>query len=391
MNRAVCLLAWTCIATTLLAGQVPRDSASLVTRLGADTLAVERFSRAGQRVEAEVVLRVPRTTRTRYVLELSPANELQRLESVTTHPQTGAVSRRETVTRAGDSLRIETVTDSATRVRTVAADNAALPFIDMVHWPFEVAFVRLRASGQTAAPVPLVSGSRVTDFPFAFHGADSATLTHPQRGTMRLRVDKAGRLLALDAGATTRKLIVERRPWVSLDALSLRWAAADAAGKSLGALSGRGGGTTAVHGATITLDFGTPAKRGREIWGGLVRYGELWRTGANAATGFVTDRDLVLGSGKDTLAVPAGAYTLFSIPARDGGVLIVTRQTGQAGTAYDSTHDLGRVKLVARPLAEPVELFSITATEDGPPPRGVLRIQWDRTELVVPFRTKAAG
>jgi hypothetical protein len=84
--------------------------------------------------------------------------------------------------------------------------------------------------------------------------------------------------------------------------------------------------------------------------------------------------------------VPAGRYTLFSIPDRDSGVLIVNRQTDQAGTAYDASRDLGRVRLVARPLAEPVEVFTIAANPEGA--GGVLRLQWDRTELVAPFRVK---
>ncbi len=353
------------------------DSASFVTRLGNDTLAVERFRRSGRTVEADVVLRVPRTTQTRYVLELSPTGDLVRLESMT-------AGRRDVTTRVGDSLRIVTETDSGQRVRTVAAPASVLPFIDMVHWPFEVALTRLRAAGAPSAAVPLLSGSRPSDFPFAFVGRDSATITHPNRGTMRLRVDAAGRLMTLDAAATTRKLIVERGPWMPLDGFATRWAANDAAGKSAGALSGRGGGPTKAAGATITLDYGTPAKRGREIWGALVKFGELWRTGANAATGFVTDRNLILGSGDTQLAVPAGAYTLFSVPEREGGLLIINLQTGQAGTAYDASQDLGRVPMQARPLPETVELFTITVTEEKS--GGWLRIQWDRTELVVPFR-----
>jgi hypothetical protein len=113
----------------------------------------------------------------------------------------------------------------------------------------------------------------------------------------------------------------------------------------------------------------------------------VWRTGANEATHFETDRDLVFGTGSDTLAVPAGRYTLFSVPERDGGWLIINRETGQAGTAYDSTKDLGRVRLVARPLSAPVETFTIRAeTEAG---ANLLRLQWDNAERVVPFRVRA--
>jgi hypothetical protein len=100
----------------------------------------------------------------------------------------------------------------------------------------------------------------------------------------------------------------------------------------------------------------------------------------------VTDRSLILGTGDSQLAVPAGSYTLFSVPERDGGILIVNRETGQAGTAHDPTKDLGRVALQARPLPETVELFTIRVVEDGGGTGGWLRLQWDRTELVVPFR-----
>lgn len=369
------------LSVLAIAQQAPPDSASFVTRLGSDTLVVERFVyRSPTRIEAEVLLRVPRTTRTRYVLELSPAGELARFEAQ-------APNRRETIVRSGDSLRIVVETDSGRRERTVAADPRTLPFIDMVHWPYEIALLRLRASGAAESRVPLLAGQRPADFAFAAVGADSMTITHPTRGTMRLRVDRQGRLLGLDAGATTRKLVVERRPWMALEPLAARWTADDAAGRSVGALSGRAQVKGVVAGATITVDHGTPAKRGRAIWGALIPYGQVWRTGANQATHFTTDRPLVLGTGAAALSVPAGAYTLFSIPERDGGLLIVSRQTGQAGTAYDPAHDLGRVPLAARPLDEPVELFTIAVTET--PTGGLLRLQWDRSELVVPFTATA--
>ncbi|MFN2564215.1 MAG: DUF2911 domain-containing protein [Gemmatimonadaceae bacterium] len=368
------------------------DSASFVTRLGVDTVAIERVVYAPRRVEADVLLRVPRTTRTRYVLDLSSGGELTRLEAVTTDPRapTGTPARREVITRLGDSLRVETEADGQPRTRTAAAqDPRVLPFVDIVHWPFELTFTRARATGQPQGVQPLLTGARVQNFPVADLGPDSMTITHPLRGTMRVRVDSRGRLLALDAGATTRKLLVERRPWMgmeAIEALASRWAGQDAAGRSLGALSSRAQMSATIAGARLTADYGTPLKRGREIWGGLVPFGQVWRTGANQATHFTTDKDLVLGSGADTLVVPAGRYTLFSIPDRDGGVLIVNRQTDQAGTAYDVTRDLGRVRLTARPLAETVEVFTIAANPEGA--GGVLRLQWDRTELVTPFRVR---
>lgn len=371
-----------------LAAQRP-DSAAFVTRLGDDTLAIERFVRTGRWVDADVVLRVPTTLRTRYRLELAPNGELARLEATTADPRAGSGTpvRREVITRAGDSLRIETTTDGPARTRTVAAPGATLPFIDMVHWPYEIALVRAKGAGGLTRTQPLLTGGRVSEFALAAVGADSVTITHPFRGTMRARVDAMGRLLGLDAAGTTRKLVLERRPWMDVDALVSRWAELDASGRSLGALSGRGGDTVRVGAATLSVDFGRPAKRGREIWGELVPFGQVWRTGANQATHLATDRDLVLGAGADTLVVPAGRYTLFSIPDAAGGVLIVNRQTGQNGTAYDPARDLGRVRLTSRTLDESVELFTIRI-EPATGARGELKVIWDRREMAVGVRVR---
>src|ERR687896_518035 len=122
-----------------------RDSAVFVTRLGSDTLVVERVIRSPQRVEAEVAMRVPRTSRTVYVLQLSPSGMLERMEATTfdTTGSGGTPARREIITRAGDSLRIETTAGDQSRTRTLRAEPHVLPFIDMVHWPYEIALVRL--------------------------------------------------------------------------------------------------------------------------------------------------------------------------------------------------------------------------------------------------------
>jgi hypothetical protein len=323
------------------------------------------------------------------MLDLSPAGQLTRLSSRPIDGSGAPLGPGQVVERNGDSLRISATVDGQPQIRTVAATDAGtLPFIDMVHWPYELVLMRARAGGGMKTTQPLLTGSRVSPFDINVLNADSMSITHPSRGTMFVRVDHRGRLIGLDAAGTTRKLIVERRAWNAVDpaAALVRWSALDAAGRSVGALSGRGRDTVRVAGATISLDYGTPAKRGREIWGRLVPYGAVWRTGANEATHISTDRDLVLDPQGAALVVPAGRYTLFSIPTAEGGTLIVNRQTGQTGTAHDAKQDLGRVPLTARSLAAPVELFTILATEKAP--GGELRIQWDQRELVVPFSVR---
>jgi hypothetical protein len=200
-----------------------------------------------------------------------------------------------------------------------------------------------------------------------------------------VQVDAQGRLLSLDAAGTTRKVIVSRVPWLDVEGPATRWAQADREGRGIGELSGRGREEATVAGARILVDYGQPQRRGRDIFPGVVRWGQVWRTGANRATHFSTDRALVLGDGTGTITVPAGEYTLFSIPEADGGWLIVNRQTGQNGTAYDSAQDLGRVRMRRATVREPVEVFTIRA-ETVCGDAGVLRLSWDTSEFTVPLR-----
>ena len=138
-----------------------------------------------------------------------------------------------------------------------------------------------------------------------------------------------------------------------------------------------------IGAAHLVVDYGRPSKRRREIFGGLVPYDALWRTGANEATHFRTDRDLKIG----TLRVPRGTYTLWTIPARDGWTLIVNRQTGQWGTDYDKARDLGRTRMTVATLSEPLEQFAI-AIERAPDGSGLLIMRWDTTQASVPIHVE---
>jgi hypothetical protein len=373
-------------AVPRLPGQQP-ETGALVTVLGNDTVAVERWTRTGGRIDAEAAVRSPRTVLRRFTLELSPSGALRSWDDATLDAANPGARplRTETIRRTGDGWRRTVMAgDSIDSTALVGLDSLMLPWVDLVHWPFELATRRVVARG--GSEQTFVAGGRPLRYAVARDG-ERVTLTHPLRGPSVARVDARGRLLSLDAAGTTRKVVVTRVASVDVRGAALRWAAADRAGRGLGELSGRGADTTEVAGARIVLDYGTPSARGRRIWGGIVPWGQVWRTGANRATHIRTSRPLVLGTGADTVAVPAGEYTLFSVPAETGGLLIVNRQTNQAGTSYDAARDLGRVPLTRRALAEPVERLTLRVTPEGGA-GGLLRIQWADAEMVVPFRVR---
>src|SRR5271170_4030488 len=107
-------------------------------------------------------------------------------------------------------------------------------------------------------------------------------------------------------------------------------------------------------GKTVHVDYSSPRMRGRKIFGGLVPYGEPWRAGANDATTFVIDADMNVG-GK---AVPAGSYTIFTLPTADAWTLIISKQTGEWGIPYPGeSYDLVRVPMKLSKLDSPMENF----------------------------------
>lgn len=145
--------------------------------------------------------------------------------------------------------------------------------------------------------------------------------------------------------------------------------------------------STVIDGNRVTVVYGRPhtkdPKTGapRKIWGGLVPYGKVWRTGADEATLLITQKAIVLGG----TAVPAGAYTLFTLPQADGSAaLILNRQFGQWGEEYDQSQDFARIDLTRDTLPSPVDQFTM-AIEKKPDSGGILKMRWESTEFTVPF------
>src|SRR6202163_817607 len=133
-----------------------------------------------------------------------------------------------------------------------------------------------------------------------------------------------------------------------------------------------------TDGKTIKSDYSSPRMKGRKIFGGLVPYGEVWRTGANEATTFVTNANLSVG-GKD---VPAGSYTIFTIPNPDSWTLIINKKTGEWGIPYKYKEDeLGRVSMKASHTPSPVENFTIALDSTGS--GCTLTMSWENTQASV--------
>ena len=121
----------------------------------------------------------------------------------------------------------------------------------------------------------------------------------------------------------------------------------------------------------VTINYSRPGVKGRTIWGDLVPYDKVWRTGANEATHLATSKTIQLGE----MTLAPGLYTLWTQHTRSGTSLIVNRQVGQWGTVYNAANDIGRVPLELANAPEFVEDFTITIRSLGQN-RGAIDLAW---------------
>lgn len=357
------------------AGAAAQAGGYLVT-LGRDTIAAESFTTAAGVLRGSSVIRTPRTLLREYELTFD-ADGAPRLYRVVTRVPGGGAVREETYEYSADSVVATIRRDTALRRIAIATKERPLPFSEDVIAPW--ATTLRRGSHDT---LTVLTAARAWRLPFNRRG-DTVQVPVVQWGTARFDVDGAGEVTAADLTGTTSGYLIARIPPFDVRTLAGRFAREDTR-SGLAKLSPRDTARATIAGARVLLDYGRPSVRGRQIFGAaVVPWEQVWRTGANEATQLITDADLLVGGA----AVPAGTYSLWTLPAPDGWKLIINRQHGQWGTQYDSAQDLVRVPLAVTSLSAPVEVLTIRIVSAGP--GATLVIDWANTRATAPIRRKS--
>jgi len=139
-----------------------------------------------------------------------------------------------------------------------------------------------------------------------------------------------------------------------------------------------------LQGKKITIEYSRPSLRGRKMET-LTPYGQVWRTGANEATTFVTEADLNVGGTN----VPAGNYTLYTLPSEGTWKLIISKQTGQWGTVYNEDQDFARIDMQKGQLKETVEQFTISFDKKSADTADLV-LTWENARISVPVKISSA-
>jgi len=374
----------------------PTEHYGFIARLGRDTVSVENVTRQGNRVTSDEVDRFPRVRQRHTEIELAPNGGIRHLamDIVTPSEEPKQRIRRVTVDVTRDSVHI-VKRDSAGTVRRDFATNGG---IAMAHLPqmyslyelyFDAALGQLKASttGRDTAHLRQFYIDREFDR-FPLH---TGRVWRRPDGKLEVQhdwlsgigvadVDSSGRLVGYSGARTTYKVDVARVTDPPNVAPVYSQFATLETKNGFAQLSVRDTARATIGAATFAVDYGRPLVRGRELLGKLLPYDYVWRTGANAATQFTTSAPVTIGG----LAVPACAYTLWTSPHANGVDLIVNKQTGQWGTEYDGSKDLGMARMTTDSVATPVEKFTISIT--GSDARhGTLAMEWGPLRWTAPI------
>jgi hypothetical protein len=354
-------------------GSVAPDSGAFVTRLGVDTIAVERFVRTADSVVGDVVVREPEVTAEHYVARLDKHGNVTTYELSSVHGSILATFHRDSVvllTKIGPNVgqRAQAIVDGW------KADRFVVPLAEPMYGLHQLLVMRTQAQGGKRIPFTWYYVGDFPDTGSVWARGDSAWIA-TSSDTIRMQVDAQGHILSASApGGTLQASVTRLASWPDLDAVK--------ATTALGTLSPRATAKGSIAGVGVVVDYGRPSRRGRVIFGNVIPWNSVWRTGANAATTISFEKDLVLG----TVPVRAGTYTLFSYIAPDGWDLIVNKKTGEWGTDYEHDQDLARIPMqLDKTASPPAEQFTITVEPDG------IVMAWDTWKAKLPVRTSLAS
>jgi hypothetical protein len=375
----------------------PAKRYGFLTMLGQDTISAETVIRQGNSLETNEVDRFPRVRVRHTVVKLNDDGSIRHLEMEIHTPSEPSAGRDRTVVAdVAHNIVHLSKTDST---GTVSRDFPTGGSMVMAHVPqmYSLHELYFAAALKRLATSKLAAGSAVElrqfyidrafdRFPLGHAmvkaiGAGKVEIEHDWlSGTGEAVMDAGGDMLSYSGARTTYNVEVKRLATApDVKTIAAGFEAKEAATGGVRSLSVRDTVRAQIGNATLTIDYGRPLLRGRILLGNLIPYDRVWRTGANAATQFTTTIPIKLGG----VLVPAGTYSLFTSPHTSGVDLIVNKQSGEWGTEYNGSLNLGTTRMTSEVTTTAVEAFTVSVVPVDPR-RGKLEFEWGAFRWIAP-------
>ncbi|HEY4194261.1 MAG TPA: DUF2911 domain-containing protein, partial [Mucilaginibacter sp.] len=347
----------------------PATRYGFLTMLGHDTISIESTTRRGNTLTSDEVDRFPRVQIRHTVVNLSDDGSIRHLvmDIHTPSEPPGQRDRKVVADVANNKVHLSKTDSTGTVNRDFPTGGSiVVAHVPQMYSLYELYFA---AALKQAAASELAAGSLVQmrqfyidrefdRFPLGHAtvtplDGGKAEITHDWlSGTGEAMMDSGYNMLSYSGARTTYKVQVKRLatpPYVK--GIADRFEANETEVGNVKSLSIRDTTRAQIGNAMFTVDYGRPLLRGRTLLGDVIPYDRVWRTGANAATQFTTSTAIKLAG----MQVPAGTYTLFTAPHTNGVDLIVNKQSGQWGTEYNRSLDLGTARITSEVATSTVE------------------------------------
>ena len=398
INAAVILFSLSALFLMLSCNSSPTKRYGFVTMLGNDTISVESVSRQDNTLTSDEVDRFPSVQVRHTVVNLKDDGSIQHLvmDIYTPSEPPGQRDRKVVADVANNKVHLSKTDSTGTLNRDFSTGGSmVVAHVQQMYSLYELYFAAaLKHSAQlkSTAGTPVQLRQFYIDREFDRFPLGHATVTPRDGGKVEVThdwlsgtgeaiMDSSNNMLSYSGDRTTYKVHVTRLDTPpEIKSIADRFVARETKNGSVKSLSVRDTTRAQIGNATFTIDYGRPLLRGRTLLGDVISYDRVWRTGANAATQFSTSAPITLAG----IQVPAGKYTLFTAPHTNGVDLIVNKQSGQWGTEYNGSLDLGTARLTSEVATVPVEEFTISVVPSDNR-HGKLILEWGLFRWIAPI------
>lgn len=354
-------------------------TSSFIARMGTDTVIVETYTMVNNHLYGKAFVRVPEDYLSVFSIHFYPDGSIREFNVHAMDPLNSSIPLHSTGNfhyRLNMNCRNDTCTYfnsdpnvQGEQVIRHAADKMDFvggwtPIISLIEWNT----MRLARSEENYLPLNMINHS-IGVYPIGVARKDPTTMIFggPFLEYTRVNVANDGRIKGLDGTGTPWNYIVTSHDPIDIDQLSRRMSRT----KGIGIPSPNEKIEHIIKGAPVTVTYGRPYKRGRQIFGGIVPYDSLWRTGAGGPTIITFSQDVRFKN----LYLPKGNYSVYTVPRISDWLLIFNSDTKRWPTDPDRTKDLGQVIIKTRRSAETHEQFTIMIKETSK--GGRIEFIWD--------------
>ena len=377
------------LTTTSSFSQIKPYTASFVGKLGPDTVFVETYSVINNHLYGKVLFRMFENHIGVFNVHFYPNGTIREFNWAAMDPVNSSLPFQATTNQFPYYRTMICANDTCTffiseknspqetvRKQTAPAGMDFFGYLNPLFSLIEWNCVRLSNSGkQTLGPLHMTNSYSVSDLRVGYTAKDTMIFGGPFIEYTKIQVDAEGRIISTDGTGTPYNFLVTKHAPIDIDQLARRMAKSP----DIGDPSPRDTLTVSIQKSPVRIDYSRPYKRGRKIFGGVVPYDSVWRTGASNATVLTLQQPMQLGK----TVIPEGSYSLYTIPGRQAWRLIFNTDTMRWPTDPDRSKDIAEVALQLKTLDTPKDKFTIAIQETNA--GGILKFQWDDVEAYTNF------